>query len=236
MLRLNLLLVGPILVLSASLLTGQPEIPQVPQGEVAEPDSATLVQELDRAILVLKRGINEKWDTRDQFLAAFDKAPDANLTTHSVAKAKKYVECAIDARLRIHQVWDEGSPVGVEVHRTITTFTKWRKEAVAGLPLPPCLGPQTRKVRVSAGVAAAMLLTKVEPVYPGDIRVSGTVVLRAVIGDRGRVESVSVVSGPATLQQSALEAVRQWIFRPYRLNDVPVEVETIINVVFAPNH
>jgi protein TonB len=81
-----------------------------------------------------------------------------------------------------------------------------------------------------------MLKTQVEPVYPDDVRISGTVVLHAVISDRGLVESLSVVSGPAILQQAALEAVRQWTYRPYLLNGMPVEVETTVNVVFALRH
>lgn len=90
--------------------------------------------------------------------------------------------------------------------------------------------------RIAAGAAAAMLKTRVKAVYPGDVRIAGTVVLSAVISTRGRVESLDVISGPAMLQQSALEAVRQWTFRPYLLNDMPVEVETTINVAFTPGH
>jgi len=40
------------------------------------------------------------------------------------------------------------------------------------------------------------------------------------------------VSGSAMLQQAALDAVRTWRYRPYLLNDEPVEVETTINVIF----
>jgi TonB family protein len=235
MLDLDLLLMS-LIIHFASLLAGQTDIHPVPQGGVGEPNSASLVLELDRAIRVLERGIKEKWDTRDQYLAAFERTPNADSTNHSVASAKKYVECAINARLRIHQVWDEGSPIGIEAHRSIIELTKWRKNAAAELPLPPCQVRLPRKVKVSAGVAAGMLKTKVEPIYPSDVHISGTVVLHAVIDNRGRVELLSVVSGPAMLQQSALEAVRQWIFRPYRLNDVPVEVETTINVVFASSY
>jgi TonB family protein len=203
---------------------------------MAEPTPAALVLELDRAVLVLKRGIDEKWDSRERYLTAFEKTPNTDSTDHSIAKAKKYVECAIGARLRVHQVWDEGSPIGVEAYRTIAELTEWRKKAAAELPLPPCPIPSARRVTVSAGVAMGMLKTKVDPTYPGDLRISGTVVLHAIISSRGRVESLKVVSGPTVLQQSALEAVRQWTFRPYLLNDRPVEVETAIDVVFSPGH
>lgn len=235
MLRLNLLLVN-LIVLQGSFLVGQSAVSPIPQGGPAEPNSASLVLELDRAVLVLRRGTREKWETRDQYLTAFEKTPDTDSMAHSVAKTKKYVECAIGVRLRIHHVWDEGPPIGVEVHRAIIELTEWRRKAAAGLPLPTCPVPLAQRVSVAPGVAMGMLKTKFEPIYPRDIRISGTVVLHAIISSRGRVESLNVVSGPIMLRQSALDAVRQWTFRPYLLNDRPVEVETTINVVMSPSH
>ena len=82
-----------------------------------------------------------------------------------------------------------------------------------------------------------MLKTKIDPVYPAEAfenHVSGTVVLYATISTKGGVEALRVISGPASLQQAALDAVRKWTYRPYLLNNRPVEVETTINVVFAP--
>jgi TonB family protein len=210
--------------------------------EAAQPNPKSLVLELDRAILILKRGLKENWGTRDQYLAAFETTPGTDHTGRSVADAKKYVECAIDANFRTHQIWDEGFPIGVEVHRTIIEFTKRRNESEQGksaeLQLPPCAVPSPLKVTTSAGVAASMLKTRIDPVYPAQAlenHVSGTVVLHATISAEGDVESLRVISGPASLQQAALNAARQWTYRPYRLNDVPVEIETTINVVFAPS-
>jgi protein TonB len=83
-----------------------------------------------------------------------------------------------------------------------------------------------------------MLKTKIDPVYPAEAlksQVSGMVVLDARISTKGVVEALRVISGPASLQQAALDAVRQWTYRPYLLNNTPVEVETTVNVVFAPN-
>jgi protein TonB len=59
------------------------------------------------------------------------------------------------------------------------------------------------------------------------------VVLQATISKEGRVANLRVVSGPAMLQQAALDAVKDWRYKPYLLDDVPVEVETTINVVFT---
>jgi len=64
-------------------------------------------------------------------------------------------------------------------------------------------------------------------------RVSGTVVIQATISKSGTIENLKVISGPAMLQQSALDAVRSWRYRPYLLNNDPVEVETTINVIFT---
>lgn len=63
-------------------------------------------------------------------------------------------------------------------------------------------------------------------------RVSGTVVLQATISKAGKTENLSVVSGPALLQEAAIDAVKQWRYKPYLLNNEPVEVETTINVDF----
>ena len=83
---------------------------------------------------------------------------------------------------------------------------------------------------------AERLLTKVNPIYPPEAkkaRIQGKVVLDAVIGKTGNVESLKVVSGPSELQQSALDAVRQWTYKPVLWNGAPIEVETTINVTYA---
>jgi protein TonB len=90
--------------------------------------------------------------------------------------------------------------------------------------------------RVSSGVMEGMLVSKVLPQYPAIARAihqSGMVVLAATISRNGTIENLHVVSGPAMLQQAALDAVRQWRYRPYLLNGDPVEVETNINVQFT---
>jgi protein TonB len=81
-----------------------------------------------------------------------------------------------------------------------------------------------------------LALQKTAPSYPAiakTARISGTVVLQAVISKAGTIQNLRVVSGPSMLQQSALDAVRSWRYRPYMLNNEPVEVETTVNVVFA---
>jgi len=91
------------------------------------------------------------------------------------------------------------------------------------------------RVRVSSGVASGNLINKVQPTYPPIARtnrIAGQVVLHALISKSGKIENLQVVSGHPMLTQSAIEAVRQWKYKPYLLNGEPVEVETTIQVNF----
>jgi protein TonB len=101
---------------------------------------------------------------------------------------------------------------------------------------PKVKAAPVKKLTISSGVMQGMLLQKTPPVYPPiakAARVSGTVVLQATISKTGAIENLHVLSGPAMLQQAALDAVRSWRYRPYLLNGDPVEVETTVNVIFT---
>jgi TonB family protein len=92
-----------------------------------------------------------------------------------------------------------------------------------------------KQLTVSADEMQHNILTKAVPVYPPaakKARIQGKVVIDAVIGTDGTVENLRVLSGPQELQQSALDAVRQWTYKPYLLNGDPIEVETTINIVY----
>ncbi len=87
-------------------------------------------------------------------------------------------------------------------------------------------------------VTVGKLLLRVAPVYSPiakAARIQGTVVLEAVIGKDGLLNSITVVSGPPLLQQAAIDAVKQWKYQPYLLGGEPVEVKTILNIDFALN-
>jgi protein TonB len=89
---------------------------------------------------------------------------------------------------------------------------------------------------VASGVAQANLIRDVPPQYPpqaGRERIEGTVVLLAVIGTDGTVKDVRVESGPPQLTQAAIDAVKQWRYRPYLLNGVPVEIDSRITINFT---
>ncbi|HTC93353.1 MAG TPA: energy transducer TonB [Terriglobales bacterium] len=91
------------------------------------------------------------------------------------------------------------------------------------------------RVRVSAGVVEGNLIHKVVPLYPPlakTARIQGTVVLHAIISKQGNVENLNVISGHPMLMPAAVEAVKQWKYKPYILNGEPVEVETTVTVNF----
>jgi TonB family protein len=94
---------------------------------------------------------------------------------------------------------------------------------------------QPQPVRVSEGVSLGLLVHKVKPVYPPEAkqaRIKGTVLLRVLIDEEGRVADLRLVSGPKELAPAAVNAVQQWRYRPYLLMGNPVEVATDVSVKF----
>lgn len=94
-----------------------------------------------------------------------------------------------------------------------------------------------QRVRVSAGVSQGLLLRKTTPTYPPMAkiaRVQGAVVLAAIIGKDGSIQNLHVVSTASPLlNQAAIDAVREWKYRPYILDGEPVEVDTTVTVNFV---
>jgi len=104
----------------------------------------------------------------------------------------------------------------------------------AGAIIVPKLEP-VKRIRVSQGVTQGMVISKIEPTYPKialAARVTGVVLLKAVISREGEIRELQVVSGHPLLAPAAIDAVKQWRYRPYLLNGEPVEVETNITVTF----
>ncbi|MBV9340366.1 MAG: TonB family protein [Acidobacteria bacterium] len=101
--------------------------------------------------------------------------------------------------------------------------------------VPKVAAPQ--RVRVSQGVTQGLVIHRVQPIYPQMAkiaRVQGPVVLAAIIGKDGTIQNLHVLSTASPLlNQAALDAVKQWRYRPYILNGEPVEVDTQITVNFT---
>jgi periplasmic protein TonB len=106
-------------------------------------------------------------------------------------------------------------------------------------PVPPAQPPAQPRIMHLSEISPAMLVHRVEPVYPAlprQIHKEGKVELHALIGTDGAIQSLQVVAGDPLFIQSALDAVTQWRYRPTTLNGVPVEVDTHITVVYTLNH
>ena len=102
------------------------------------------------------------------------------------------------------------------------------------IPAPPAPGHPVMVSHMREGD----LIRKVQPAYPPlarSARIQGTVSLQAVISKQGLIENLRVISGHPMLAPAAIEAVRQWRYRLYILNNEPVEVETQITVNFFLN-
>jgi TonB family protein len=99
----------------------------------------------------------------------------------------------------------------------------------------PVPQPRPQKIRVGGNVALTNLVSQVTPEYPEiakNAHVSGTVLLHTVTGMDGTIVELEYVSGPPLLMKSAMDAVRQWRYKPTKLNGYPVEVDTTVTVVF----
>jgi TonB family protein len=113
-----------------------------------------------------------------------------------------------------------------------------RNANLTGSPPPPSFGPSSppSRIRVAGNVAAAQRLRDVAPVYPDLARqagVQGAVRLNIVIDKQGHVSNISVITGHPLLIPAALDAVKQWEYKPTLLNGQPVEVATEVSVPFV---
>jgi protein TonB len=106
-------------------------------------------------------------------------------------------------------------------------------------PTPPQVVTDAKPKRVTmTHIDPALLIHRVEPVYPTLPRQmgrGGRVELRAIVATDGTIQSLQVVSGDPLFIQSALDAVRQWRYRPTFLNGKPVEIDTFITVTYYIN-
>jgi TonB family protein len=118
-----------------------------------------------------------------------------------------------------------GEPIQVETNATL------------GFKLNPPLDPgPPGKLRVSQDVAERDILRKVNPVYPAVAvinHIHGIVILSGTIDTKGNMVDVKPVSGHPVLVDAAVQAVKQWKYKPYMLNGQPVAVETTVKISFG---
>ena len=127
-------------------------------------------------------------------------------------------------------------PIGIAIEGTGPSFPG--QIPLIGPPTSVAAPPETHANKGPLHVThidPAMLVHRVEPVYPTlakQLGRAGKVELRAVIATDGTIQSLQVVAGDPLFYQSALNAVRQWRYRPTVLNGQPVEIDTFITVIY----
>ena len=107
--------------------------------------------------------------------------------------------------------------------------------AQAQEPVATVAAAPMNRIRLASGVLNRNALHKVPPIYPDGARlghIQGTVALHILLDQNGKIEELQPVSGPRELQEAALDAVRQWTYKPYILNGNPVPVESLVMINF----
>ena len=103
-------------------------------------------------------------------------------------------------------------------------------------PAPPAPPKPTGPAKIGGQVVAANLINPVKPVYPPLAKMArqqGTVKFEAMISKEGTIEDLKLISGPPLLVQAAMDAVKQWRYKPTIINGEPTEVQTTIDVNFS---
>jgi protein TonB len=98
--------------------------------------------------------------------------------------------------------------------------------------------PSLATIRISQGVSQGLLIKRVQPTYPQAalaVHAQGAVQIEATVTKEGNVTNLKVLKGDAVLARAALDAVRQWRYKPYYLDGQPVEIQTQITVNFKSN-
>jgi len=165
-------------------------------------------------------------------------------TAHSIGGNPKLADAALTAvKQWKFKTWRDGKYVPVPAWADVEFDFKLPANLSTPGDNPPEIsgivlkgGEAPKSVRVSQGVTTGLLIHKVDPIYPPvakAARIQGTVVLSAMIGKDGTIQSLRAVSGPRELQEAAIGAVQQWRYRPYLLMGEPVQVNTTITVNFV---
>ena len=99
--------------------------------------------------------------------------------------------------------------------------------------------PVLQSLNISQGVSQGLIVKRVQPIYPKAalaMHVEGAVELTATISKEGLISAVKALKGDPQLARAAVDAVKQWKYKPYLLNGEPVEIQTQITVNFKlPN-
>jgi TonB family protein len=180
----------------------------------------------------------------DPSRTAVTPAPGAAATASTVLEHINVIgyDNAATADLLSHLTVHEGDPFTLETladlrkaaqefdeHATVSVYSEGNKTSVA-------IQAPGMRIKVGGNAQQQMLVSQPRPIYPPDAkaqRVQGKVELQAVIGRDGHVENLTVLQGHPLLVKAALDAVKNWVYKPTLLNGDPVEVQTVIDVNFT---
>ena len=161
----------------------------------------------------------------------------ATVADAKVAHALRTEESAAPQALRV-KVEGQPAPESSLVARSNTPPALQLKQVGVGISgnAINLVQPSPMRVEVAPRESLSLLLKQVPPVYPPKARaagIEGKVVLKAIIRQDGNMGGLRVVSGNPALVAAAMDAVRQWVYRPYYRDGLPTEVETLVVVEFS---
>jgi TonB family protein len=157
---------------------------------------------------------------------------DMDPTGESVRRLREAIH-EVDEHLGFNVRFNGRSELGLEI--------SYRPQAQASdkpVPIRDAQGQVTR-IRVGGNIQSAQVISSPKPKYPVEAKlagIQGKVRLNVIINKDGTVQDVQVASGDPALSEVAVEAVRQWVYKPTLLNGQPVEVATVVDVNFTLAH
>jgi TonB family protein len=130
-----------------------------------------------------------------------------------------------------------GQPVEVDTTVNVVFSLDVPTADQSPLATPPAEETHPFRIHVPGDVAEKNLIRPVFPVYPShaafDLHITGTVLMHVIISQDGSVQKVGYISGPKELKDAAMDAMREWEYKPSLLNGQPVEVDTTVKIVFS---
>jgi TonB family protein len=252
------LLIGAAIVSIFPVLSGQSRSHRSSQPAAERGGAATLVLSCDLACDLQLDGEDTKGLLADATTRVRVSAGDHVIVAISSSDGKDKLEKEFEVRggatatiqiklrpVRLARLTRELQ----ETEQNIDRFKKESEASAAGSqnsvvvpsPAPAPLGQEntpepSAPLEISSVVAQDMLISKTAPEYPPVARasgVSGTVTLHGTITTEGAVEDLTVVKGPELLRQAALDAVKNWKYKPYLVNNRPFPVTTTFQITFT---
>jgi TonB family protein len=172
--------------------------------------------------------------------------PQGSIRSIRVTGLSEQASAALLASLPIHEGDEWNAQTSEKADQAAKAFAEHltiRQQSVSQSPggaaqVDLVIAEGSQRIKVGGNVQGVMVVSKTPPIYPAAAKaagVSGVVQLSAIIGKDGTVQELKVLSGPPELVPAAMDAVKQWVYKPTMLNGSPVQVETTITINFTLN-